>query len=154
LLANIYLHPLDELMTERGHKITRYADDFVICCKSQKGAERVLKSVTKFLSEDLGLTIHPGKTKIVNSMMTSFVFLGHEFKPGNWVISSEKSLKKFKTRVREITKRNQSLNVERLIKEKLNPYVRGWGNYFGHFHVKTLFKQLDGWIRRRLRLYS
>ncbi|WP_453990916.1 group II intron reverse transcriptase/maturase [Bacillus nitroreducens] len=151
LLANIYLHPLDELMTERGHRITRYADDFVICCKSQKGAERVLKSVTRFLEQKLGLTVHPEKTKIVDNMKESFVFLGYEFKQGYWVKPSEKSIKKFKNKVKEITKRNQTINMEKLIKEKLNPYLRGWANYFGYWHSKTLFTEFDKWIRRRLR---
>lgn len=151
LLANIYLHPLDELMTERGHRITRYADDFVICCKSQKGAERVLKSVTRFLEQKLGLIVHPEKTKIVNNMNEPFVFLGYEFKQAYWVKPSEKSIKKFKSKVKEITKRNQTVNIEKLIKERLNPYLRGWGNYFGHWHSKTLLTKFDAWIRRRLR---
>ncbi|MEB1808395.1 MAG: group II intron reverse transcriptase/maturase [Bacillaceae bacterium] len=151
LLANIYLHPLDEIMTERGHRITRYADDFVICCKSQKGAERVLKSVTRFLEQELGLSIHPNKTKIVNNLEETFQFLGHEFKAGYWVTPSAKALKKFKTKVKNITKRNQTINIEKLVKDRLNPYLRGWGNYFGHFHVKRLFTKIDSWIRRRLR---
>lgn len=138
-------------MVERGHRITRYADDFVICCKSQKGAERVLRSVTRFLEQELGLKVHPEKTKIVNNLEDSFLFLGHEFKPGYWVKPSPKALKKFKNRVKEITKRNQTINIEDLVKDKLNPYLRGWGNYFGHWHVKRLFTELDGWIRRRLR---
>ncbi|KEF35844.1 Retron-type reverse transcriptase [Schinkia azotoformans MEV2011] len=151
LLANIYLHPLDELMTERGHRITRYADDFVICCKSQKGAERVLKSVTKFLEQELGLIVHPEKTKIVDNLKESFVFLGHEFKKGYWVNPSDKALMKFKSNVKDITRRNRTVNIERLVKDKLNPYLRGWGNYFGHWHVKKLFLKFDSWIRRRLR---
>lgn len=151
LLANIYLHPLDELMTERGHRITRYADDFVICCKSRKGAERVLKSVTRFLEETLGLKVHPEKTRIVNNLEQPFVFLGYEFKQAHWMKPSEKSIEKFKSRVKEITKRNQTINLERLIKDKLNPYLRGWGNYFGHGYSKKLFINFDGWIRRRLR---
>jgi RNA-directed DNA polymerase len=125
LLANIYLHPLDELMTIRGHRITRYADDFVICCKSRKGAERVLKTIHKLLENELGLKIQPEKTKIVNNLEEPFVFLGHEFKMANWMIPSQKAMKKFKER---------------------------WGNYFGHGHVKGLFLQLDAWIRRRLRM--
>src|SRR5690606_4781969 len=64
LLANIYLHPLDEIMTARGHRITRYADDFVICCRTRKGAERVLNSVKKLLEGQLQLVVHPTKTKI------------------------------------------------------------------------------------------
>lgn len=151
LLANIYLHPLDELMTERGHRITRYADDFVICCRSRKGAERVLKSVTRFLEETLGLEVHPEKTRIVNNLEQPFIFLGYEFKQAYWIKPSEKSIEKFKSRVKEITKRNQTVNLERLIKDKLNPYLRGWGNYFGHGHSKKLFSNFDGWIRRRLR---
>ncbi|MDG5790194.1 group II intron reverse transcriptase/maturase [Evansella sp. AB-P1] len=151
LLANIYLHPLDELMTKRGHRITRYADDFVICCKSRKGAERVLKSVTRFLDEELGLVVHPEKTKIVNNLQEPFVFLGYEFKRGYWVSPSPKALKKFKAKIKSITKRNQTVNVEQLTKDKLNPYIRGWGNYFSHFYGKTIFIILDAWIRRRLR---
>jgi len=152
LLANIYLHPLDAIMTERGHRITRYADDFVICCKSQKGAERVLRTLHKFLEEELGLIIHPEKTKIINNMERPFVFLGYKFKKANWLGPSDKALKKFKNKVKEITKKNQTVNMEKLIKERLNPYLRGWGNYFGYGHVKTLFVTLDSWIRRRLRM--
>jgi RNA-directed DNA polymerase len=151
LLANIYLHPLDEAMTERGHRLTRYADDFVICCKTQKGAERVLKSVTKLLEGELGLKVHPEKTKIVNSKRESFVFLGHEFKAGKRMTPSEKAMTKFKERVKEITKRNRTVNVEQLVKKELNPYLRGWGRYFGTGDVKGRFRELDAWIRRRLR---
>lgn len=151
LLANIYLHPLDKAMTERGHRLTRYADDFVICCKTQKGAERVLKSVTKWLEREMGLTVHPEKTKIVNSKQEIFTFLGHEFKPGKRMGPSAKAMTKFKERVREITKRNQTVKLQELVKKKLNPYLRGWGNYFGIGDVSSRFRELDGWIRRRLR---
>jgi len=150
LLANIYLHPLDKRMTERGHRITRYADDFVICCKSQKGAERVLRSVVRFLEQELGLTVHPDKTKIVNSRETAFTFLGYKF----WqyeIYPSEKAKKKFKERAKEITRRNQTVNVETLVRKALNPYLRGWANYFVNGRGITFFKKMDGWIRRRLR---
>lgn len=150
LLANIYLHPLDKLMTQRGQRITRYADDFVICCKSQKGAERVLKSVVRFLEQELGLKVHPEKTKIVNNRETPLVFLGYEFRQGR-MMPSEKAKQKFKERTKEITRRNQTVNVETLIKKKLNSYLRGWGNYFGHGQGITFFKVMDSWIRRRLR---
>lgn len=150
LLANIYLHPLDKLMTERGQRITRYADDFVICCKSQKGAERVLKSVVRFLEQELGLKVHPDKTKIVNNREESLVFLGYEFRQGR-MLPSDKAKKKFKERTKEITRRNQTVSVEMLIKKKLNPYLRGWGNYFARGQGITFFKEMDSWIRRRLR---
>lgn len=150
LLANIYLHPLDKLMTERGHRITRYADDFVVCCKSRKGAERVLTSIVRFLEQELGLRVHPEKTKIVNSLEESFVFLGYVFKQG-WMLPSDKAKKKFKERVKEITRRNQTVNLDTLIKKRLNPYLRGWGNYFGHGHGISFLREMDSWIRRRLR---
>lgn len=150
LLANIYLHPLDKLMTERGQRITRYADDFVVCCKSRKGAERVLKSIVRFLEQELGLKVHPEKTKIVNSREETFVFLGYVFKQG-WMLPSDKAKQKFKERVKEITRRNQTVNLETLVKSRLNPYLRGWGNYFLHGQGKGFLKEMDGWIRRRLR---
>jgi RNA-directed DNA polymerase len=152
LLANIYLHPLDKLMEERGHRMTRYADDFVICCRSRRGAERVLGQVIKLLENELGLKIHPEKTKIVNHHEKSFDFLGHVFKPGHWMTPSTKAMKKFKERAKEITRRNQTVNVRVLIKKSLNPYLRGWGNYFAVGNTKGLFKSLDAWIRRRLRM--
>jgi RNA-directed DNA polymerase len=151
LLANIYLHPLDQAMTERGHRITRYADDFVICCRTQKGADRVLKSVIGLLEREMGLKVHPEKTKIVNSKKESFVFLGHEFKPGQWMTPSLKAMTKFKERVKEITRRNQTVNVQQLVKKELNPYLRGWGRYFGTGDVRSRFRNADAWIRRRLR---
>lgn len=151
LLANIYLHPLDEAMTERGHRMTRYADDFVICCRTAKGAERVLKSVIGLLEREMGLVVHPEKTKIVNSYKDTFVFLGHEFKPGKRMVPTDKAMKRFKERVKEITRKNQTVNVAQLVKKRLNPYVRGWGNYFGTGDVKRRFQELDAWIRRRLR---
>lgn len=151
LLSNIYLHGFDAIMMERGHRIVRYADDFVICCRSSKGAERVMATMKRILEAELGLIIHPEKTRIVDNRKESFVFLGYEFKSGYYMTPSDKSMKKFKERVKEITKRNQTVNVEQLIKKTLNPYLRGWGNYFGYGHVKTLFGALDSWIRRRLR---
>lgn len=152
LLANIYLHPLDEIMTQRNHRITRYADDFVICCKSRKGAERVLKSVKKLLEKELGLVIHPDKTRIVDNISEPFMFLGYTFKSGYIHTPSEKAVKKFKQRVKEVTKKNQTVNMEEFIKHRLNPIIRGWGRYFGIGFSKKLFKELDSWIKRRLRM--
>ncbi len=79
LLSNIYLHQLDQLMTERGHRIVRFADDFIILCKSQKGAERVMRGTKVFLEKELGLTVNEDKTKVVNAEKEPFTFLGYEF---------------------------------------------------------------------------
>jgi group II intron reverse transcriptase/maturase len=152
LLANIYLHPLDEMMMERGHRITRYADDFVICCKSQKGAERVLKTVVNLLEGKLGLKVHPDKTKIVDNNKNQFIFLGYVFKKGYFHSPSEKAVKKFKKSIKDVTKRNLTVNLEEFVKHRINPIIRGWGRYFGIGFSKTLFQNLDSWIRRRLRM--
>jgi RNA-directed DNA polymerase len=152
LLANIFLHPLDEMMMERGHRITRYADDFVICCKSRKGAERVLKSVVKLLKDRLGLKIHPEKTKIVDNLEEPFIFLGYIFKKGYYHSPSDRAVKKFKESIKTVTKRNQTVGLEEFVKHRLNPIIRGWGRYFGIGFSKKLFQQLDSWIRRRLRM--
>lgn len=152
LLANIYLNPLDEMMMERGHRITRYADDFVICCKSRKGAERVLRTVVKLLEGKLGLKVHPDKTKIVDNYEESFIFLGYVFKRGYFHSPSDKAVKKFKKSIKDVTKRNLTVNLEEFVKHRLNPIIRGWGRYFGIGFSKTLFQKLDSWIRRRLRM--
>jgi RNA-directed DNA polymerase len=139
-------------MTERGHRLTRYADDFVICCKLRKGAERVLKSVEKTLQQGLGLEIHPEKTKIVDNLEEPFVFLGYVFKKGFFHGPSEKAVKKFKNRITEVTKRNVTVNLEEFVKYRVSSIIRGWGRYFGIGFSKTLYQQLDSWIRRRLRM--
>ena len=151
LISNIYLHQLDELMKERGHRIVRFADDFVILCRSQKGAERVMRSVTRYLENDLGLALHPTKTKVVDVNQEPFTFLGFEFYKHIRRIDPKKEAK-FKKRVKAITRRNQTVDLETLIHNRLNPYLRGWANYFGHGHVKGKFREWDAWIRRRLRM--
>ncbi|RYG70839.1 group II intron reverse transcriptase/maturase, partial [Lentibacillus lipolyticus] len=151
LISNIYLHQLDQLMSERGHRIVRFADDFIILCKSQKGAKRVMRSVSKFLEEELSLTVNQEKTKVVYARKEPFTFLGYEF-IGDIRRIDPKKEENFKKRVKEITRRNQTVDIQTLIKERLNPYLRGWANYFRYGNVKTKFLNWDGWIRRRLRM--
>ncbi|OXS53619.1 group II intron reverse transcriptase/maturase [Bacillus sp. V-88] len=151
LLSNIYLHQLDLLMEERGQRIVRFADDFIILCKSKKGAERVMNGVTKYLENELGLRVHPTKSKVVDSTKEPFTFLGYEFYRDFRRIDPKK-LVKFKDKVKRKTRKNQTVNIEVLIKEEINPLVRGWGNYFRKGNIKTLFRTLDSWIRRRLRM--
>jgi RNA-directed DNA polymerase len=149
LLANIYLHDLDVLMTHAGFKMFRYADDFVILTKNEESARQALELVRVWTSEH-GLTMHPDKTHIGNCMIEGqgFEFLGYRFENGKRQVR-KKSLDKFKDKVREKTKRagGKSLNM---VIESLNPMLRGWFEYFKHAHEWT-FERLDGWIRRRLR---
>ncbi len=149
LLANIYLHDLDVIMTQAGFKMFRYADDFVILTKDEESARQAFELVRVWTTEH-GLTMHPDKTHIGNCMIQGqgFEFLGYRFESGNRQVR-KKSLDKFKDKVREKTKRacGKSLNT---VIESLNPMLKGWFGYFKHAHEWT-FGSLDGWIRRRLR---
>lgn len=147
LLANIYLNPLDHLLAEAGFSVVRYADDFVILCRTREEAERALKLVQDWVVTN-ELTLHPTKTKIVNALEEGFDFLGYHFR-GNLRLPREKSLKKFKDSVREKTKRNNGRDMLFLC-AGLSSQLRGWFTYFRHSHWRT-FRDLDKWIRGRLR---
>ena len=149
LLANIYLHPLDSLMQKAGYKIVRYADDFVILCKSEIEARQALKSIQEWVAKR-GLTLHPDKTHIGNCVEEGqgFEFLGYRFE-ANRKYTRKKSFDKFKDAIRSKTSRSCGKSIGKVIKE-LTPIIRGWYNYFKHAH-KTTFPYIDGFIRRRLR---
>jgi RNA-directed DNA polymerase len=149
LLSNIYLHEVDKAMKAAGYEMVRYADDFVILCKSQQEAEAALARVTE-LVEQKGLTLHADKTSLVNTQQPgqSFEFLGYHFEKGTrW--PRKKSLNKFKDTIRRKTKRSNGRSMAEII-DDVNKTSEGWFEYFKHSHWKT-FKPLDGWIRRRFR---
>ena len=151
LLANIFLYEFDKIMVERGYKLVRFADDFVVMTKSKRKAKRAYEVVKEIITEKLKLELHPEKTVITN-FGEGFVFLGFEFIAWRYKRPRKKSLEKFKDKVRKVTKRNQPWKVESIIK-RLNAKIYGWANYFGHGNVKELFRSLDKWIRMRLRSY-
>jgi len=147
LLANIYLNPLDHLMAARGWEMVRYADDFVILCRSEAAAKEALREVEQW-TQGAGLTLHPTKTRIVNAAESGFDFLGYHFERGQkW--PRQKSLQKFKETIRVQTGRNNGESFARII-ARVNRTLRGWYEYFKHSHRWT-FKPLDKWIRMRLR---
>lgn len=150
LLANIYLHYFDQTMLERGYRLVRYADDFVILCKLERKAQRALEVTKQIIEGELKLTVHPEKTRIVH-FDEGFEFLGFKF---YWKFTGprEKSLKKFKDKVRNTTRRQQGNNLQFVIKN-LNPIIRGWGNYYRKSNIKSLFRDLDQWIRMRIRAF-
>lgn len=150
LLANIYLHQFDRVMTERGYRLVRYADDFVILCKLERKAERALEVAKQILEGQLKLKVHPEKTRVIH-FRDGFDFLGCRFR-GRYVGPREKSLLKFKQRVRQLTARQRGKNLKQVL-EDLVPVIRGWGNYHARYNVKTLFKRLDEWMRMRLRAF-
>ena len=149
LLANIYLHPLDELVAARGYRMVRYADDFVVLCKSREEAADALADITAWVREN-GLRLHPDKTHVGDCRQVGegFEFLGYRFEAGRrWV--RKKSLTRLKDRIRERTRRTRGESLERII-ASLNPVLRGWFGYFKHAHPAT-FIALDKLLRRRLR---
>jgi len=151
LLANIYLHQMDRILVKRGYKLVRFADDFVVLTKSKRKAKRALEVIEEIVRDKLKLELHPEKTKITN-FGEGFVFLGFEFVAWRYKRPKKSALDKFKDKIREVTKRQQPWDVEKIIKW-LNEKIRGWGNYYGHGNVKTLFVKLDRWIRMRTRSY-
>jgi RNA-directed DNA polymerase len=149
LLANIYLHPLDCLMTSNGFKMVRYADDFVIMCKEEHKATEALEMVKRWVEEN-GLTLHPDKIHVGDCMVVGegFDFLGYRFEAGKKDIR-KKSLLKLRERLRPLTKRNNPKSMKDILAE-VNRVLSGWYNYFKYIKASS-FKSIDGFIRRRLR---
>jgi RNA-directed DNA polymerase len=148
LLSNIYLNPLDHLMAEAGYEMVRYADDFVILCRTHDEAQHALDMVQTWVREN-GLTLHPTKTRIVDSREAAFAFLGYELK-GNTRQPREKSMAKLKEAIRQLTKRGSGDSLAYIV-SKLNPTLRGWMAYFQHSRPPWPFAQIDRLIRVRLR---
>jgi RNA-directed DNA polymerase len=148
LLSNIYLDPLDHQMADEGYEMVRYADDFVILCRSREEAEQALAEVEEWTAR-AGLQLHPDKTRIVDaSQPGGFDFLGYHFERGRrW--PSKKSLAKYKAKIRRLTRRTNGLSLQEIIR-RVNSVNRGWFEYFKHSR-KFTFEFLDGWVRMRLR---
>jgi RNA-directed DNA polymerase len=149
LLANLYLHPLDEKMTKLGYKMVRYADDFVILCQSGPQAHQALEEVRAWVAEN-GLSLHPDKTHIGDCLIQGqgFEFLGYRFEAGKRRVR-KKSLQGFKDKIREKTGRTRGDSLSAIVAD-LTPTIRAWYGYFKHAWRGT-FPRLDGFIRRRLR---
>ena len=165
-LSNILLTPFDREMRLRGYQLTRYADDWVITCKSAAEARGAVEAAGRVLKQ-LGVELHPQKTRIVH-VQDGFEFLGYKIKRGKkqlylpaskirsqvrqgalYAYPKEKSIHRFMDRVRQRTTRKVPLPTKELI-EELNPLLRGWGEYYKRAHVRRLFHRLDGWILRRV----
>jgi len=147
LLSNIYLNPLDHMMAHEGFEMVRYADDFVILCRSPEEATQALARVQAWTAA-AGLTLHPTKTRIVNATEDGFEFLGYRFEKGKRYPRT-KSMQKLKDTIRAKTKRTSGQCLRAII-GSLNPTLRGWFEYFKHSTRWTLTR-LDQWIRMRLR---
>jgi len=156
LLSNILLHELDAELEKRGHKFVRFADDCSIFLKSKMAAKRVLASITRFIEKKLHLEVNEDKTSICRP--TQFVLLGHSFvssyKKGDRgkyrLCIAKKSWKRLKEKIKVITRKTSPIPfVERI--QRLNSLMRGWVNYFKNATGYQKFKELDAWVRSRLR---
>lgn len=149
LLANLYLHSVDMAMVKAGYVMVRYADDFVVLCRTRDEAEQAF-ALVQSLTIEKGLFLHPVKTRLVDTTQPGegFEFLGYRFENGTrW--PRKKSLNKLKDSIREKTGRSNGNSLETII-FRVNMTMRGWFEYFKHSNSKT-FRPIDGWIRRRLR---
>jgi RNA-directed DNA polymerase len=147
LLSNVYLNPLDHLMVSEGFEMVRYADDFVILCRTEEAAHRALEIVRAWVNE-AGLKLHPEKTRIVNVDAGSFEFLGYEFRK-HYRFPRKKSLTKLKASLRPRLKRTSGFSLKTIIAD-VNLTLRGWFEYFKHAWP-TAFPAIDSWVRMRLR---
>ena len=149
LLANIYLHPLDRQMKQQGYRMVRYADDFVVLCRTAQQAQAVLEEVKSWVEQN-GLRLNADKTHVGDCRQAGqgFEFLGYRFEAGQrWV--RPKSFKALRERIRVKTQRTRGDSLAKII-EDLNPMLRGWFNYFKQAHP-LVHEMMDGFIRRRLR---
>jgi group II intron reverse transcriptase/maturase len=166
MLSNILLTPFDKEMRRKGYQLTRWADDWVVTCRTRAEAHSVLAQATKIL-EKLGVTLNREKTRIVH-IAQGFEFLGFKIGRGKgrfklssdritsklnrqnlYAIPAQKSLDRFKDQIRALTQRKVPLPMGALI-DTINPIIRGWGNYYCRSHVRMRFHRLDGWIIHRL----
>jgi len=152
LLSNIMLDELDKELERRGHYFCRYADDCNIYVGSQRSGERVLESITKFIEKKLRLKVNEKKSAVDKSSRRMFLGYSFTFHKEPRLRVPKESIQRFRMKCKQLFRQGRGRNLGKFIKEDLNPVIRGWINYFGHAEVKGFAEELDGWIRRRLRL--
>jgi RNA-directed DNA polymerase len=150
LLSNLVLDELDRELERRGHRFVRYADDSNIYVRSERAGQRVMESVTRFLTQKLKLKVNETKSAVARPQERKF--LGFSFTAGPEVkrVIAPKAVDRFKRRVREITRRAKGVSMKTTI-EELAPYMRGWRGYFGFCETPEVLLSLTRWVRLRLR---
>ncbi len=146
---HVVLDDLDKALEQADFRHVRYADDFVVLCKSRQDARRALALVEEVL-QVLKLQLHETKTRL-SDVWKGFEFLGFRIK-ANHVSMSPRAIGRFKDRIRLLTRRQQGRNVEAMLL-RLNPVIRGWVGYYGFAEVSKMLSRLDAWIRMRVRAY-
>lgn len=150
LLSNIVLDELDRELEKRGHRFVRYADDCNIYVRSERAGQRVMESVKGFIAKKLKLKVNEKKSAVARPRDRKF--LGFSFTSGREPKRriAPKAIERFKERVRELTRRTRGVGVERMAGE-LAVYLNGWRNYFSYCQTPTVLRDLDYWVKRRLR---
>lgn len=153
MLSNIYLTAFDKMLESRGHKFVRYADDCNIYVKSRRAAGRVMESCTKFLEGKLKLTVNRNKSTVGSPLKLKFLgFSMYKIKDKVGIRPHQKSYAKFKEKVKEITSRKRGRAIGQILKE-LRLFTTGWIAYYKICDMQTKIKELNEWIRRRIRQY-
>jgi RNA-directed DNA polymerase len=152
LLANLLLDELDKELEKRGHRFARYADDANIYVRSRSAGERVMASVRRFLERKLRLKVNEAKSAVDRPWNRTFLGFTFTRRPPNRRKVSEKALKAFKAKVRERTGRTRGRTIRQIVQE-LRQWMLGWRAFFGFAEVRSPLRELDKWIRRRLRSY-
>ena len=150
LLSNLLLDELDKELEKRGHKFCRYADDCNIYVRSQKAGERVMSSIKLFLEKKLRLKINENKSKVAK--VEECKFLGYKLLNDGRLILAKESVKRLRDKIRQITKRNRGRNLDEIVRQ-LNKLLLGWIGYYKLTEYPSQLRDLDGWIRRKLRCY-
>src|SRR5499433_2012995 len=150
LLSNLVLDELDQELERRGHRFVRYADDCNIYVRSERAGQRVMKSITRFITQKLKLKVNKAKSAVARPQERKF--LGFSFTAGPDIkrTIAPKSLERFKQRIRDITRRAKGVSITATM-EELAPYMRGWRNYFGFCETPEVLVALTRWVRLRLR---
>jgi RNA-directed DNA polymerase len=150
LLSNLVLDELDQELERRGHRFVRYADDCNIYVRSERAGQRVMKSITRFITQKLKLKVNEAKSAVARPQERKF--LGFSFTAGLDIKRriAPKSLERFKQRIREITRRAKGVSIKTTM-EELVPYMRGWRGYFGFCETPEVLIALTRWVRLRLR---
>ena len=146
----LLLDQLDRELEKRGHRFVRYADDVSIYVKSERAGRRVLQSVGNFLTKKLKLKVNESKSRVAKPRNCSL--LGFSIGKEGRVYVSDKSIRRFKDRIRELTRRTRGRRIEQVLMEVAN-YLQGWRQYYNYAYQKHRFRELMGWIKRRLRCY-
>jgi RNA-directed DNA polymerase len=152
LLSNILLDDLDKELERRGHTFCRYADDCNIYVRTKRSGERVMESVTRFLETRLKLKVNREKSAVGRPWERKFLGYSTTRQQEPRLKAAPESVKRFKKKLKVLLRKGRGRNLSRFIREDLNPVLRGWSSYFRLSETKTVFEELDQWIRRRLRL--